>query len=148
MFKRLMQLFNLSPEEAEQIDAMEAASRSKVMLRKVNRELSSAEQQIAKAEKRLWDAQLECQQRYRDYLYERKQRPTTRKAAGALQYAAKLRLAAGRWELAERMCAKGRERLVVARAAKREAKARQTKASTLFRQAKRALNPEKKETLS
>ena len=135
MFKRIMELFNLSPEEAEQVDAMEAAGRGKVTLRKANRAVASTEQQVAKAEQQLFNSRLECQNRYRDYLHARKQRPAARKAAGALEYVARLRLAAGRWEIAERMCAKGRERLVAAREARKEAKARQKKASTLVRQA-------------
>ena len=135
MFKRLMELFNLSHEEADQIDAMEAASRAKVLLRKANRAVVTAELQVAKAEQQLWNARLECQNRRRDYLFERKQRPVSRKAAEALEYVAKLRLGAGRWEMAERMCAKSRERLAAAREAKKDARARQKDVSILVRQA-------------
>lgn len=139
MFKRIMELFSLSPEEAEQVDATEAASRGKAMLRKANRTLTSAEQQVAKAKQQLFNARLECQNRYRDYLHARQQRPAARKAAGALEYIAKLRLAAGQWEMAERMCDRGHERLVAAREAKKEATARQKKASALVREAEAIL---------
>ncbi|NJO32246.1 MAG: hypothetical protein HC869_03100 [Rhodospirillales bacterium] len=140
MLKQLIELFNLSPEDAEKIDTMEAASRGRAMVQKANRALASAERQIAKAEQQLWNAQLLCQGRYRDYLHARKQRPTSRKAAGALEYVALVRLAAGRWEVAERMCNRCREKLAAARATKREAKEQQNKATTIVRHAERQLN--------
>ena len=139
MFKKLIELFDMSREEAEQIDAIEAASRGKVMLDQANRTLTAADRRIAKAEKDLWAAQLECQKQYRDYLHARQQLPQSRKAEGALEYVAKLKLAARRWEMAERLCDRGRERLANARQARKDAKTQQTKAQTLIRQANRSL---------
>ncbi len=144
MLKRIMQLFSMTEADAQRVDAMEVLSRAKAARQKANRAFNIADQQVTKAEQALYTAQLENQNSYRDYLFARQTIPKLRKSAAALEYVAQLRLAAGRWDVAERVCTKSRERLDAARNARREAKARQNSAAVLIRQAETSLRKKSK----
>ncbi len=90
-------------------------------LRRARAALAATERREAKAARALRDAILENNALSVNFTHARRSAPTKRKASAALEYAAKVRLAAGRWNVADRFCSKCRERLAEARSLRRSA---------------------------
>lgn len=135
MIKQILKIFDLSPEQAKEINAIELKSRGKALLVKADRAHTKAEQQVKKAETDLWASTVLNNERHAEYKHAKRQRPSSRKATDALQYVTNLKLAAKRWGLSEQLVARERERLIVARKALQGAKASQKEADVVIRRA-------------
>ena len=135
MMRSLMDFFDLSPEQAREVEGMELTSLGNAMLRKADRAHTKAERQVKNAQSDVYAAMLLARERQAGFARARQQRPSLSKAAAALEYAANLKLTATRWELAEQLVDRERGRLAAARQAQQTAKARQKAANSLLKRA-------------
>lgn len=130
-----MKIFDLSPEQSDEVEAIELDCRGRAMLLRANLALAKAEHEIQKAETDLGTSAKHHEHDGGDMDVQR-QRSNSWKAEGALEYGADPKIATTRRDLDERFADRARKRLTAALKAKQAAMDDQNAANKMIRRAK------------